>query len=109
MKKRIIRCVSELKFLEDGNLTYEQKITLKWFLIYGIGVLFFKKRKRDVINSNEIINIKVKESFWGGNTITIETDKKTYVLEATSKEHLRSIGEFLSQSQLKNKLERINN
>lgn len=106
MKRKIIHCVSELKFLENDNLIYEQKLTLKWILIWGIGVLFFRKRKSDVINIKRIVSIKIKESFWTGNIITIETSQNTYFLEAVSKEHLRSMEEFLNNSQLKNKLER---
>ncbi len=106
MERKIIHCVSELKFLENDNLIYEQKLTLKWILTWGFGVLFFRKRKSDVIDIKKIIKIKINESFWTGNLIIIETRSTMYLLEAASKEHLKSMREVLNNSQLKDKLER---
>lgn len=103
MKNKIFRCISELKILDDGTLFYEQKITFAWYLRCGLLVFFFKKKNRNLINIKDIKEIEAKQSFWTGNTITLITEQNKIILEATSKEHLKSMVEFLLNSQLKEK------
>lgn len=103
MKKKIFRCVSELKILNDGTLFYEQKVTFSWYLRYGLIAIFLKKKNRNLVNIKNIKAIEGKESLWTGNLITITTDQNKFILEATDKEHLKSMVEFLLNSQLKEK------
>jgi len=103
MKRKIYRCISELKILDDGTLFYEQKVTFPWFLRVGFLVYFFKKKNRNLINIKDIKSIEAKQSFWTGNVITLITDDKKILLEATNKEYLYSMVEFLKNSQLKDK------
>ena len=100
MKKKLIRGVAELKIDNDGTVTYEQKLSLYYFLMFGIWSLFFIKKNRTLFNKNDIISITYRASLMTGNLITIKTDNIMFLLEPTSKVHLNNIIEFLQNSGL---------
>lgn len=103
MKKKIFRCVSELKILNDGTLFYEQEITFAWYLRFGLLTFFMKKKDRNLTNIKDIEKVEAKSSWWSGNVVTIYSTQKKIFLEATNKEKLMSIIKFIEGSQLKEK------
>ena len=78
MKKKIFRCVSELKILNDGTLFYEQEITFSWYLRFGLLTFFLKKKDRNLTNIKDVERIEAKSSLWSGNVITILTTEKNF-------------------------------
>ena len=107
MKKKVFRCVSELKILNDGTLFYEQELSFSWYLRLGLLVFFLKKKECDLANVNDIERIEAKSSVWTGNIITVYTPQKKIFLETTNKEKLMSMIDFIERSQLKEKLVKL--
>lgn len=104
---KVLRAISKINIEDNGNITFEQKLGLYEYFVFGIWAFVFIKRKNKVItNKNDITDISFSSNTATGNLIKIKTNQDLYTL-VMSKDNFNKIVEYLKTSELKSVIHNI--
>lgn len=101
MKKRVIRNISALHLTENGNFSFEQKMSPVYFILYGFFSFLFNKKDKSLPHESAIKSITTISSLMRGNIIEITTSHEKYILEANKKSSWKMMVEYLNNSRLR--------
>ena len=99
---KLIRAVNKMTIDENSNtLICDQKLTLKFFITFGIlAFTLMKNEKARTFDISQITKIKNKSSLVTGNTISFELNNTTHTFEMCSKKDLLDCLDFLKTTKL---------
>lgn len=98
---KVLRAISKINIEKNGDITFEQKLGLYEFFLFGIWAFIFVKKKNKIIaNKNDVTAISYSSNVMSGNLIKIKTNQNLYTL-VMSKENFNKIVEYLKNSELK--------
>ena len=103
---RLIRAVNRMTINENSNtLICEQKLTMKFFITFGIMALALKKNEKlRTFDISQINEIRAKSSFISGNTLSFVINGNIHTFEMSSKKDLWNCLDFLKTSILSSRV-----
>ena len=99
---KLIRAVNKMTINENSNtLICEQKLTMKFFIAFGIMAFALKKNEKlRTFDISQINEIRSKSSFMTGNTLSFVINGNIHTFEMSSKKDLWNCLDFLKTSKL---------
>ena len=99
---KLIRAVNKMTINENSNtLICEQKLTMKFFIAFGIMAFALKKNEKlRTFDISQINEIRSKSSFMTGNTLSFVMNGNIHTFEMSSKKDWENCLDFLKTSKL---------